>query len=206
MTKATCSVSPVVFLYRIGALEWLPHLFDEIWMPSEVLDDLLEARFIGYDVPSPFNLPWVQYQDPQLTIPAAWMTLDLSSGEVAAMSLAFENPNCLVLLDEPMGRRAAKAVGIQYWGTLKILLEAKERGLTDRIAPYVDRLGKTGLWIMGDTRRRILKLAGEDEPEPKSEPVTSPAAPPPPEPEPTPPPPQEPATQPGPAKPPAAQD
>jgi predicted nucleic acid-binding protein len=176
LNRATCSVSPIIFLYRIGALEWLPKIFDEIWMPSEVLDDLLEARFIGYDVPSPFNLPWVQYQDPQLTIPAAWMSLDLSSGEVAAMSLAFENPNCIVLLDEPLGRRAAKAVGIQYWGTLKILLEAKQRGLTDRITPYVDRLGKTGLWIMGDTRRRILHLAGEDEPEPKSEPAPAPAA------------------------------
>ena len=125
MTKAICSVSPVVFLYRIGALEWLPQLFDEIWMPSVVLDDLLQARFIGYDVPSPFNLPWVQYEDPQLTIPAAWLSLDLSSGEVAAMSLAFENRDCTVLLDEPMGRRAASLVGINYWGTLKILLEAK---------------------------------------------------------------------------------
>jgi predicted nucleic acid-binding protein len=169
MNRATCSVSPIVFLYRIGVLEWLPQLFDEIWMPSVVLDDLLEARFVGYDVPSPFNLPWVQYEDPQLTIPAAWLSLDLSSGEVAAMSLAFENPDCTVLLDEPMGRRAASLVGIKYWGTLKILLEAKNRGLTDKITPYVDRLGKTGLWIMGETRRRILKLAGEAEPESETE-------------------------------------
>jgi predicted nucleic acid-binding protein len=144
-------------------------LFDEVWMPSVVLDDLLEARFYGYDVPSPFNLPWVQYADPQVTIPGAWVSLDLSSGEVAAMSLAFENRDCIVLLDEPIGRRAASLVGIQYWGTLKILLEAKSRGLTDTIAPYVDRLGMTGLWIVGETRQRILKLAGEADtaPEPK---------------------------------------
>ena len=163
MTKATCSISPIVFLYRIGALNWLPELFDEIWMPSVVLDDLLQARFVGYDVPSPFNLPWVQYEDPQLTIPGSWMSLDLASGEVAAMALAFENRDCIVLLDEPMGRRAARLVGIQYWGTLKILLEAKARGLTESIAPYVDSLGKTGLWIVGETRQRILTLAGEGE-------------------------------------------
>ena len=169
MHRATCSISPIVFLYRIGALDWLPELFDEVWMPSVVLDDLLEARFYGYDVPSPFNLPWVHYADPQVTIPGAWVSLDLSSGEVAAMSLAFENQNCIVLLDEPIGRRAASLVGIQYWGTLKILLEAKSRGLTQSIAPYVDRLGTTGLWIVGETRQRILKLAGEVDtaPEPK---------------------------------------
>ena len=169
MRKATCSISPIVFLYRIGALDWLPELFDEVWMPSVVLDDLLEARFSGYDVPSPFNLPWMEYADPQVTIPGAWVALDLSSGEVAAMSLAFENRDCVVLLDEPIGRRAAGLVGIEYWGTLKILLEAKQRGLTASIAPYVDRLGTTGLWIVGETRQRILKLAGEANaaPEPK---------------------------------------
>ena len=167
MIRATCSISPIVFLYRIGALDWLPKLFDEVWMPSVVLDDLLEARFSGYDVPSPFKLPWVQYADPQVTIPGAWVSLDLSSGEVAAMSLAFENQDCIVLLDEPIGRKAASLVGIQYWGTLKILLEAKARGLTSSIAPYVDRLGTTGLWIMGETRQRILKLAGEGDPPPE---------------------------------------
>ena len=167
MHRATCSISPIVFLYRIGALDGLPELFDEVWMPSVVLDDLLEARFSGYDVPSPFNLPWMEYADPQVTIPGAWVALDLSSGEVAAMSLAFENRDCIVLLDEPIGRRAASLVGIQYWGTLKILLEAKSRGLTDTIAPYVDRLGMTGLWIVGETRQRILKLAGEGDPVPE---------------------------------------
>ena len=170
MIRATCSISPIVFLYRIGALDWLPELFDEVWMPSVVLDDLLEACFSGYDVPSPFNLPWMEYTDPQVTIPGAWVALDLSSGEVAAMSLAFENRDCIVLLDEPIGRRAAGLVGIEYWGTLKILMEAKRRGLTASIAPYVDRLGTTGLWIVGETRQRILKLAGEGDlaPEPKS--------------------------------------
>lgn len=161
ITKASCSVSPIIYLYRIGALEWLPKLFDEIWMPSVVLEDLLEGRFIGYDVPSPFDLPWVQYEDPQITIPAAWVALDLSSGEVAAMSLAFESRNCIVLLDEPMGRTAAQTVGIQCWGTLKILLEAKKRGLTESVAPYVERLHKAGMWLTFETRQRILKLARE---------------------------------------------
>ena len=85
------------------------------------------------------------------------------------MSLAFENPDCIVLLDEPIGRRAAHMVGIKYWGTLKILLEAKSHGLTESIAPYVDRLGDTGLWIAGETRQRILKLAGEGEAAPEPE-------------------------------------
>jgi len=161
VNRATCSVSPVIYLYRVGALDWLPKLFNEIWMPTVVLEDLLDARFIGYDVPSPFDLPWVQYEDPELTVPSAWMSLDLSSGEVAAMSLAFENRDCVVLLDDPLARRAAKNVGITYWGTIKILLEAKARGLTGKITPYVDKLAGSSLLLSEENRQRILALAGE---------------------------------------------
>jgi hypothetical protein len=165
MNNAVCSVSPVIYLYRLGAIECLPKLFKRILMPSVVLEDLLQARFVGYDVPSPFDLPWVEYEDPQLTVPSAWLSLDLNSGEVASMSLALENRDCIVLLDEPMARHAANAVGVHCWGTLKLLLEAKQEGIIPRIAPYVDRFGKAGIWLTDDIRQRILRLAGESAPE-----------------------------------------
>jgi predicted nucleic acid-binding protein len=41
-------------------------------------------------------------------------------------------------------------------------LEAKSRGLTRDIAPYVDRLGNAGIWLSDDIRMRILTLAGEE--------------------------------------------
>ena len=164
MNRAACSVSPVIYLYRVGILEWLPRLFDEIWMPTVVLEDLLDARFIGYDVPNPFKIPWMQFQDPELTVPSAWMALDLSSGEVAAMSLAFETRDCVVLMDDPLARRAAQDVGLQCWGMIRILLEAKGRGLTNEITPYVDRLASSSLLLSTENRRRILALAGEDHP------------------------------------------
>ncbi|MEW6092818.1 MAG: DUF3368 domain-containing protein [Chloroflexota bacterium] len=161
MEKATCSISPIINLHRIGALDFLPQLFDEIWMPSVVMEDLLDARFMGYNVPSPFDLPWMQYQDPELTIPTIWIALDLSSGEVAAIALAFENRDCTVLLDEPIGRRAAGAVGLKYMGTLQVLLEAKARGLTNSIIPYVKGLQQSGMWMSDEIVHRVLRLAGE---------------------------------------------
>lgn len=164
MNKAVCSVSPVIYLYRIGAIEWLPTIFEKILMPSIVLEDLLQARFVGYDVPSPFDLPWVEYEDPQLTVPSAWLSLDLNSGEVAAMSLAFENRGCVVLLDEPLARRAATTVGITCWGTIKILLEAKQKKIIPQVTPYVDKFGRAGIWLTNDIRQRILILANEAKP------------------------------------------
>jgi predicted nucleic acid-binding protein len=50
---------------------------------------------------------------------------------------------------------------LTVWGTLKILLEAKAQELTQQIAPLVDRLKETGMWISDEIHQRILKIAGE---------------------------------------------
>nr|WP_243147435.1 DUF3368 domain-containing protein [Scytonema sp. UIC 10036] len=77
------------------------------------------------------------------------------------MALALENPECVVLLDDALARRIAQAAGLQVWGTLKILLEAKSQGLTETIKPFVARLSNAGMWLSEDIRRRVLALANE---------------------------------------------
>jgi len=87
--------------------------------------------------------------------------LDLGAGELAAMALTLENQDRIVLLDEMLARKTAKAAGLTVWGTLKILLEAKAQGLTRQIAPLVDKLRDTGMWISDEIHQRILVIAGE---------------------------------------------
>ncbi|MCL5959886.1 MAG: DUF3368 domain-containing protein [Chloroflexi bacterium] len=160
MTEAISNTSPLLYLHRIGAIDWLPRLFSEVWMPTAVLSELREGQQRGYDVPSPSNYPWLQVVDPRAT-PSEWLSLDLGVGELAAMALALENPTCVVLLDDMLARRTAQAAGLRVWGTLKVLLEAKAQGLTDRIGPLVNRLSNSGMWLSGEVRQRILMLAGE---------------------------------------------
>ncbi|ETW94932.1 MAG: hypothetical protein ETSY1_32685 [Candidatus Entotheonella factor] len=33
MPEVITNTSPILYLYRIGVLEWLPQLFDDIWIP-----------------------------------------------------------------------------------------------------------------------------------------------------------------------------
>jgi hypothetical protein len=82
-------------------------------------------------------------------------------GEVAALALALETPHRIVLLDDGLARRTAQAFGLTVWGTLRVLLEAKSQGLTESVAPLVDRLQDSGMWISEDIRNRIVNLAGE---------------------------------------------
>jgi predicted nucleic acid-binding protein len=77
------------------------------------------------------------------------------------MALALENPDRIILLDDELARRTAQAVGLATWGTLKILLEAKSQGITDKISPLLTRLSDEGMWLSDEICQRILKLAGE---------------------------------------------
>lgn len=42
-------------------------------------------------------------------------------------------------------------------------MEAKSRGLSQRVSDHVDRLESTGMWMSDEIRRRVLALAGEDD-------------------------------------------
>jgi len=160
MPDAVSNTSPLLYLHRIGAINWLPRLFNGIWIPATVVDELAEGLHKGYDVPDPAEYPWLQIVNPRAT-PSEWLSLDLGIGELAAMALALENPTRVVLLDDMLARRTAQAAGLTVWGTLKVLLEAKANGLTERIEPLITRLSDTGMWLSDEVRHRILALAGE---------------------------------------------
>ena len=160
MPKAITNTSPVLYLYRIEAINWLAKLFEEVWTPEAVKDELLAGRIKGYDVPNPADYPWLRIVNPK-SMPSEWLALDLGAGEIAAMALALENSNHIILLDDGLARRTAQVAGLQVWGTLKVLLEAKSRGLVDKIAPYVSNLSEAGMWVSAEVKQRILVLAGE---------------------------------------------
>lgn len=160
MLKAISNTSPLLYLYRIEAINWLPELFDEVWIPEAVRNELSAGRSKGYDVPNTEDYPWLSVVDPK-SMPSEWLALDLGIGEIAAMALALENPKRIVLLDDMLARRTAQVAGLQVWGTLKVLLEAKSHGLVDKIEPYITELSESGMWVSAEVRQRILKLAGE---------------------------------------------
>lgn len=100
MTKfinAISNTSPLLYLYRIGVIDWLPELFGEIWTPEAVKSELLVGGHKGYVVPKLSDYSWLQIVNPQ-SLPSEWLSLDLGLGELAAMSLAIENPDVLFCL------------------------------------------------------------------------------------------------------------
>jgi len=160
MLNAITNTSPLLYLYRASAIEWMPRLFGEVWTPQAVIEELKEGQRRGYDVPVVANYDWLKIKAPE-SVPFEWLALDLGMGEIETMALALENTKHIVILDDALARRIAQAAGITVWGTLKILLEAKTQGITGSIRPVIERLRGAGMWISDDVYQRILALAGE---------------------------------------------
>lgn len=160
MPEAIVNTSPLVYLYRAGVLEWLRLLFDKVWVPVAVVQELKEGLRRGYEVPQVSEYPWMQVLEPQITV-SEWLAADLGPGEISVIAVGLQNPERIVPLDDARARRIASAAGLKVWGTLRVLLEAKAAGLIDQVGPLLERLRETGMWVSEDVRRRILVLADE---------------------------------------------
>ena len=160
MPNVITNTSPLIYLHRAEVLDWLNRLFDSVWVPGSVIAEIQQGRRLGYEVPDVEALPWLQVVDPA-HLPYKWLALDLWPGELAAMALGLENPERILLLDDNLARRTAVGAGLSVWGTLRVILEAKDKGLTPSVGLVVERLRADGMWISEAVRDRILKLAGE---------------------------------------------
>jgi predicted nucleic acid-binding protein len=160
LPEAISNTSPLLYLYRIGALDWLPRLFSQVWTAEAVALELDEGAKRGHQIPSLQTFDWLKIANPR-AVPSHWLALDLGAGELAVLAMALENPGKVVILDDALARRVAQTAGLQVWGTLRVVLEGKQAGLTESIKPLVDRLSASGMWISSEIRARVLALAGE---------------------------------------------
>lgn len=162
MAEVISNTSPLLYLHRVDAIDLLPEMFEEVWTPSAVVHELGTGREKGYDVPDLSVYPWLRVLDPR-AVPSEWLATDLGPGELAALALGIENPEKILLLDDALARRIAQKAGLAVWGTLRVLLEGKSRGLVESLTPLVDRLEGTGMRLSSSVRLRVLALAGESE-------------------------------------------
>jgi len=160
MFSAISNTSPLLYLHRINRIDLLPRLFDEVFTVPAVVNELRQGKMKGYSVPVAEQYGWLQVASPK-QVPSEWLVSDLGRGELETMALALEHPEKVVILDDALARRIAKAAGLEVWGTLRILLEAKKRQMILQMSPVMDELKQSGMWISDDVRLRILKLAGE---------------------------------------------
>jgi predicted nucleic acid-binding protein len=106
------------------------------------------------------GLPWIEVQPlrDSTLLPAV---VDLGAGEAEAIALALSYPGSLLILDDDLGRKIARIGGLRYTGTLGVLVKAKQSGFKPQVAPVVEALQQTNMWLGRELIRMVLREAGE---------------------------------------------
>jgi uncharacterized protein len=154
------NTSPLVYLHQVRQLELLPHLYGRVLIPRAVREELRVGLTKGFPVPDPDRLTWLHVQ-PLLDETLVPAVLDLGAGEAEAIALALSSPRSLLILDDALGRRIARLNKIQCTGTLGVLVKAKQKGFLVALAPILEALQGTNIWIRRDLIQWALREAGE---------------------------------------------
>ncbi|MBM3130653.1 MAG: DUF3368 domain-containing protein [Chloroflexi bacterium] len=160
MAEVICNTSPIQYLYQLGMLDVLPKLSSKIIIPPAVTDEIAVGKNLGVSLPDLGTLDWVTIRRPASESALPLIT-DLGEGETEVLMLALELRDSVVILDDDLARRVAKALKIRHTGTLGVLLDAKRAGLVPKIAPLLDQLDALRFRLAPHTRAAVLKLAGE---------------------------------------------
>jgi predicted nucleic acid-binding protein len=90
-----------------------------------------------------------------------WLTdARLDAGERSAITLALDL-HATVLVDERIGRAAAKSVGLEVIGTLGVLVSAKLAGLVGEVRPLAQALLDSGYFMAPQLVEAALASIGE---------------------------------------------
>jgi len=89
---------------------------------------------------------------------AAW---DLGIGESEVLSLAMQEENAKVVLDDLQARKCANLLGIPLVGTIGLLVMTKRAGLVKAVRPEIEKLISVGLRINPGLLSSVYKKIGE---------------------------------------------
>ena len=140
-------------------MEILKDLYDEIYIPQEVFNEIEAGKHKKYYL-NLLTFEWIKIEQIQDRKSISYF-LDLDKGEAEAIVLATESEADLILLDESLGRFHAKHAGLRVTGTIGILVKAKKQGLISELKPLILELKEKGVWLSESLIERILELANE---------------------------------------------
>ena len=128
MTEIISNSSPLIFLARIGKLEYLFSLFKYILIPPEVYNETIERGLEkGYPdailLQQVYNKGLIKIRTPITISVLLKNNNNIHLGEIEAISLALEMKDSVILLDDEEVRIFARNMGIKVKGTLGILVE-----------------------------------------------------------------------------------
>ena len=148
--------SPLIALARVRRLDLLRSLFGQLLVPDAVWREVVEDGADRLGATDVAEATWIERRTIVDSSLVNLLRHDLGAGEAEAIVLARESKADFVLMDERLGRSAARRLGLKVVGLVGVLIEARERGLVSDAHEIVDQLHRqAGFWISAELRKLI---------------------------------------------------
>ena len=151
---------PIIAFARIGRLDLLYQVAGDLIIPEAVYEELVAKGSQRPGAAEVERAEWLHRRTitDQTTIATLPPTLHL--GERQAILLARELGVGL-LIDERRGRTVAEERGVEVFGSLWILAEAKQRGFIAQVKPFVAAILAAEYWIDEELLLPFFQELGE---------------------------------------------
>lgn len=154
--------SPLIGLARVDGLAWLGALFNTVWMPLEVRQEVLSGSG-GADeqlIRAAEAAGWLRVWP--AVAPELRVLPDLDEGESACIRIGVAHEGAaLLLMDERAGRAVALEHGLRVAGTAAVIGMARSRGLISSAREVFARLHASDFRISAEVIQTILRRVGE---------------------------------------------
>jgi len=152
---------PLIALAKANQLHLLEQLFVQVLIPPAVHREVLaksgpEAARLDAALDRFVTIVRVPELPPEVKV----ITSRLGDGEKQAIALAFVRGSPLVI-DDRLGRLAARHLHLSTTGTVGILIRAKETALIPAVLPVLTEIRQQGYWLSDDLIAVAAALAGE---------------------------------------------
>ncbi len=163
MDKIVINTGPVLALIAgLGSLEILRSLYEQVVVPYEVCQELLDGGASGFGVKVFCEADFlVKNCQPSAIQP--YLINSLDPGEAAVIQTAIEQDIPTVCIDEALGRRMARLHGLTLTGSLGIIVRAKREGYlpTTSLQQIISRMQGQGIYLSKRLISLILKQVNE---------------------------------------------
>jgi predicted nucleic acid-binding protein len=162
MPKVVVNSTPIISLSIIDQLDLLKKLYNEIYIPQAVYDEVCVKGESQIGAKTLQEANFIKTLSIKNDEARRFFSASLHRGEVEVMILAQELEADLLIIDDYQARKHAKYLDFKITGTLGILIKSKEANHIKKIKPLVDRLIENDIYIGDNLYRKILDLADED--------------------------------------------
>ncbi len=139
-----------ILLLKINEIELLQKLYSRVYTTPQVAKEFSD------------NFPkWIAVQAVSNMERLQELGAILDSGEASAISLSYEIPDSILVLDDLQARKVALKLHLEFTGTFGIIAKAKQRAIIPSVKPLIEKIRQTNFRFSEAVFLETLKEAGE---------------------------------------------